>query len=111
MDKQRRSFSAEEKLKAVRRHLVEKETVSSICNELQVQPSVFYEWQKALFEKGASVFNSAGRPAPTRERELAEKVAKLEAKLARKDNPAAGESDTPEATDETGTTESAVQEG
>ena len=86
MDKQRRSFSAEEKLKAVQRHLVGKETVSSICNEMQVQPSVFYEWQKCLFEKGSAAFASPGRPAPTREREMAEKIAKLEAKLLRKDS-------------------------
>jgi transposase-like protein len=85
--KQRRQFSAEEKVAAVRRHLVGKESVSTICEELQVQPSVFYEWQKCLFERGASAFNGPGKPrASSRERELEEKLAKLEAKLTRKDS-------------------------
>lgn len=86
MGKDRRQFSAEDKLNAVRRHLVGKETVSAICEELAVQPSVFYEWQKCLFERGASAFNGPGRPQPSRERELEQKVEKLEEKLARKDS-------------------------
>jgi transposase len=84
--KQRRQFSADEKLAAVRRHLVGKEPVSTICDELQVQPSVFYEWQKCLFERGASAFNGPGKTRSSRERELEEKVTKLEAKLTRKDS-------------------------
>ncbi len=78
-------YTSEEKLKAVRRHLVGKEPVSKICDELKIQPSVFYKWQEYLFTRGGEAFAAPGRPSGSRERELEERIAKLEAKLARKD--------------------------
>ena len=84
MSKQtRRRHSPEQKAALVRQHVVDKKPVSEICSAAQIQPSVFYKWERDLLEAAPSVF--AGRRAPSRERELEAKIAVLEAKLARKD--------------------------
>ena len=67
----RRHFSAEEKAALLRRHLVEGVAVSEICEEHDLQPTVFYRWQKALFENAALALEG-GAPAKgkkARERE------------------------------------------
>ncbi|MGB6041754.1 MAG: transposase [Pirellulales bacterium] len=53
----RRNFSATEKLAIVRRHLVERVPVSDLCDELGLQPTQIYTWQKQLFEHGATAFD------------------------------------------------------
>ncbi|MCF6158917.1 MAG: transposase [wastewater metagenome] len=81
MKKQRKSHSGQEKVKILRRHFVDQVPVSDLCDEYGLHPSVFYRWQKILFENGASAFelpNGAG------ERKRDEKVKKLEEKLAHK---------------------------
>jgi len=83
MGRQRRHFSAEEKAKVLRRHLVEKTPVSDLCEELGIQPTQFYRWQQTLFENAAGALERpVGRPRADAE---ARRVAALEAKLARKD--------------------------
>ena len=52
MRKERRHFTPEEKVAILRRHLVDKVPVSELCEELR--PTVFYRWQKELFENGAA---------------------------------------------------------
>ena len=42
MRKQRKHYTAEEKVAILRRHLVENEPVSQLCDELAPQPTVFY---------------------------------------------------------------------
>ena len=42
MDKQPRHFTAEEKVKALRRHLAEKVPVSALREELGIEAAVFY---------------------------------------------------------------------
>lgn len=81
MRKPRRNYSAQEKVAILKRHLVDKVPVSQICEEQQLQPSLFYIWQKQFFENGTAAFESA-RPA-TDPRD--QKIAALEAKLQRKD--------------------------
>jgi transposase-like protein len=56
MKKQRRHYTPEEKVAALRRHLLEKEPISKLCDELGLQPTVFYRWQKEFFENGAAAF-------------------------------------------------------
>src|SRR3972149_3969359 len=82
MEKQRRRFTAEEKVSIVRRHLLDKEPISELCDEHGLNPTVFYRWQKEFFEKGEAAFE---RRPEGRERKLEEKVEHLQAKLARKD--------------------------
>ena len=77
---QRRRFESEEKVAIVRRHLLEQVPVSDLCDECGIQPSLFYRWQKQLFENGAAAFER--RQDPTLP--LARRIAKLEEKLSTK---------------------------
>jgi transposase len=70
MRKERKHYTAEEKVAILRRHLLDKVPVSDLCEELGLQPRVFYRWQKEFFEKGAAAFQStevlAARPRRSR---------------------------------------------
>jgi len=79
----RRRHTPEQKAALIRQHLVDKKPVSEICDAAQIQPSVFYKWERDLLEAAPSLF--ANRRTPSREAELEQKIAALEAKLARKD--------------------------
>ncbi len=59
MKKQRRNYSAQEKVAILKRHVVEKVPISELCEQLGLQPNVFYRRQKEFFENGAA----AVRPA------------------------------------------------
>ena len=85
--RRRRSFSPEQKAAIIQRHLVGKEPVSALCEEFEIQPSVFYTWQKQLLENlpAAVEFVSGGKRS-SRESALEKRIAELEAKLAKKDN-------------------------
>ena len=52
MKKERKHYEPEEKVAILRRHLLEKEPISKLCDELSLQPTVFYRWQKEFFENG-----------------------------------------------------------
>lgn len=83
----RRQFTTEQKVAMLRRHMVDKVPVSDLCNELGLQPSVFYQWQRQVLENLAAALTT---PVPAsgpskREKELAAKVGQLEARLAKKD--------------------------
>jgi transposase-like protein len=62
MRKERKHFTPEEKVAILRRHLVDRVPVSELCEELGLRPTVFYRWQKELFENGAAAFQSQERP-------------------------------------------------
>jgi transposase-like protein len=83
MVRNRKRYTAQEKMSILRRHLVDKVPVSDLCDELGLQPTVFYRWQKQLFENGISVFekHSNGKKGGAEER----RIEALEAKLRRKD--------------------------
>jgi hypothetical protein len=49
----------------LKRHLVDKELISSLCAELALQPTVFYGWQKEFFENGAAAFQPVLDAFPT----------------------------------------------
>ena len=46
----RKNYSAEEKVKLLREHLVDNVSVSEICERIGLNPNVFYNWQKQFFE-------------------------------------------------------------
>lgn len=82
MDKSRRYLTPEQKAAILREHLVDKAAVSDLCDKHDLQPTVFYHWQKALFENLPSLFERKGDAkavALQRENEA------LRAKLAHKD--------------------------
>src|SRR5271163_2874002 len=74
MRKERKHFTPEEKVAILRRHLVDKVPVSELCEELGLRPTVFYRWQKELFENGAAAFQSQERP----HRQVEEKQKRIE---------------------------------
>jgi transposase len=78
----RRQFTPQQKLDILRRHLLEGVPVSDLCDEHQLNPNLFYRWQKQLFENGAAAFERDERP---QEQRLQKKVAALQEKLAKKD--------------------------
>lgn len=82
MNKNRRHFTAEEKVALLRRHLVEKVAVSEICQAQNLQPTVFYRWQQEFFENGAAAFQ---RDTGTQQRRAQERITFLESKIKRKD--------------------------
>jgi transposase len=82
-----RKFTTEQKVAILRRHMVDKVPVSELCNELGLQPSVFYQWQKQVMENlGAALTGPAPATGPSkREKEQAHELAQLKARLAKKD--------------------------
>ena len=67
MKKGRKHYAPEEKVAILRRHLLDKEPISKLCDELGLQPTVFYRWQKEFFESGAAAFEQKARTSqPTR---------------------------------------------
>ena len=82
MKKPRKHYTGEEKVAILRRHLLEKEPISKLCDELELQPTVFYRWQKEFFENGAAAFQAKGRTDQQAEKE---RIEFLEKKIQRKD--------------------------
>ena len=85
--KERRNYSAQEKIAILRRHLIEKVAVSDLCEQYQLQPTVFYRWQQELFENGAAALErkrgrngSEGQASRAHEH----KIAQLETRLQQK---------------------------
>lgn len=79
-----RNFTPEEKVSILRRHLVDKVTVSAVCEEEHVHPTVFYRWLKQFFENGAAAFG----PAPRADKQVEareQRIVFLEGKLKKKD--------------------------
>ena len=81
MKKSRKHYSPEQKVAALRRHLLEKENVSDLCDELGMNPTVFYRWQKEFFENGTAAFRQNGKGKSTASEK---KIAELKAKIQRK---------------------------
>jgi len=80
--KQRKHYTAERKVAILRRHLPEQEPVSKVCDELGLQPTVLYRWQKEFFENGAAAFQAKVRSDHQAEQE---RIEFLEKKIQRKD--------------------------
>jgi transposase len=83
-DKQtRRHFSPPDKAAIVKRHLLEGVPVSDLCDEFDINPTLFYQWQRQLFENAHLAFEN-GRKSKAVEDGKDKKIEQLEAKLARK---------------------------
>ena len=82
MRKPRKNYTPAEKVAILRRHLIDKVPVSDLCDEHQLQPTVFYAWQRTFFENGAAAFQRKGDPAVGEQRRTIEA---LRDKLRRKD--------------------------
>ena len=82
MKKSRKQYTPEEKVAVLRRHLLEKEPNSTLCDELGLQPTVFYRWQKEFFENGSAAFEQKARPNHSADQE---RIGYLEKKIQTKD--------------------------
>ena len=81
MNKRRKNYTPEEKESILKKHFVEKESVSDLCDKYNLQPTVFYHWQKQFFENGALKFQ---RQLKRKTNKIEQKVAALEQKLTQK---------------------------
>ena len=79
----RRHFTPQEKAAIVKRHLLEGTPVSNLCDEFQINPTLFYQWQRLLFENAHSAFDN-GRKSKALDDGKDRKIETLEAKLTRK---------------------------
>jgi transposase-like protein len=71
----RRHFTTEQKVAILKRHMVDKVPVSDLCNELGLQSSVFYQWQRQALENLAGAFSAPAAEGPSkREKELVAKT-------------------------------------
>lgn len=82
----RKHFTAQEKMTLLRRHLVDKVPVSTICEEATLEPSVFYRWLKQLLENGAAALERANGAPPPPDLKARRKIAHLEERLRTKDH-------------------------
>jgi len=67
----------------LKEYLVDKKTVSEVCEAHGVAPGLFYGWLKVFFENGAAAFD---KDSSSEHRELNRKVEALTLKLAKKDS-------------------------
>ena len=79
--KQRKNYIPEEKVTILKKHLLEKVPVSDLCDQYGLHPTVFHRWMKEFFENAALDFQ---KDKDTRSLKLEKKMAKLEGKLAQK---------------------------
>ena len=77
MRKNRTSYTAQEKVIILRKHLLEKIPISDICEQYGLRPTVFYCWQKQFSEQGARTFEVE----KNQDRSKAKKILALEQKL------------------------------
>ena len=79
--KTRRRPSAQEKASILRLHLLEHTPVSDLCDKYGIHPTMFYRWQKELFENAAAALDPrTRRPGDAKDR----RIVLLEQKLQRK---------------------------
>jgi transposase len=83
MRRARRHFTPEQKTAILREHLLDHVPVSDLCDKHGLQPTVFYRWQKEMFDNAPALFvhKNKGPKKHTAER----RIAALEQKLAHKD--------------------------
>lgn len=81
--RKRRQFTADQKVAILREHLLENKPISEVCEAHDLQPSVFYGWQRRFFENGAAAF-SQQRDAENRR--LQQQIERLTQRLAQKDH-------------------------
>jgi len=80
----RQRYTAEQKSKILKRHLVEGEVLSELCEEFNISPATFYNWQKKLFENAHNALEGK-KPGRSPLKQKDEQIKQLQAKLSHKD--------------------------
>jgi len=83
MKKSRKQFEPAEKMSILREHLLDGVAVSEVCAKRELQPSIFYRWQKQLFENGTAAFTQ--KRSGMAEKKFTHQIELLDKKLRRKD--------------------------
>ena len=86
MKRTRKHYTAAEKMTLLRRHLIDKVPVSTVCDEAKLQPTVFYRWLKQLLENGAAALERANGAPERPDRTVQRRIAHLEDRLRTKDH-------------------------
>jgi len=81
MLEKRKQYTPQQKVSILRRHFLDGVAVSDLCEEYGIHPTVFYRWQKAFFENGASAFHT---PSSHPEKQWKQQIATLESRLTQK---------------------------
>lgn len=74
MSRIRRKFTAQQKADIVRRHLKDKVPITSLAEELSIQPTQIHQWVAMVLEQAERAFEKADRSTPKRS---ADKIAEL----------------------------------
>ena len=82
-DNNRRYFNPEQKVAILREHLLEGKAVSDLCDKYHIHPTLFYQWQRQLFENGTAAFESKQSRSRVSDG-YEKKIETLEQKLQRK---------------------------
>jgi transposase-like protein len=80
----RRTFQASEKLAIIRKHLIEKVPISQLCDQYQIQPTQYYDWQKKLFDNGELALGVHQGKQRGQQNQYDQKIAKLEEQIVKK---------------------------
>lgn len=72
----RKRYSPQEKVKILREHLENNQSVADICEKRRIHPNQFYRWKKEFFEKAWEIFTGKKDHAQSRK-----KIKKLEQQL------------------------------
>ena len=83
MTRKRKNYTVQEKVSILRKHLLEGMSVSDVCEEHGLNPTVFYRWQKMLFENAEAAFEPPKGKKQQRHEER--KQAAIERKLQKRD--------------------------
>jgi transposase len=83
MRKKRKNYTGQEKVAILKRHLIDRVEISDLCDEYNLQPTVFYRWQKEFFENGAAAFEKDNASQKKAEQK---RIEQLEAKLRTKND-------------------------
>ncbi|HEU0085334.1 MAG TPA: transposase [Candidatus Paceibacterota bacterium] len=81
MNREKRKFSAEFKVKVLREHFENHVAVGKICEEYNIHPNLFYLWKKDLFQGALKTFSKQKNNNSEEER-----LSKLEEKIKDKDS-------------------------
>jgi transposase len=82
MKKERRNWSAEDKTRLLRRHLIERVPISKICEDENLAPSLYHRWQEQLFSNAAAALE--GKRGPEKAKDQL-RIEKLEQRMRQKD--------------------------
>ena len=84
MTRQRRHFPVQQKVAILRLHFLEKIPVSDVCEKHDIPVTLFYNWQKQLFDNAEAAFTVSDKRRRNDTDAKDQQIAGLQEKLQRK---------------------------